>query len=355
MTIKIKRSPNENLMRDIINKIAVGPTKGKDLTNLEAYRATKALLNDEIDETHAALFLIGLRMKRESIKEFAGILKALIEETPQIDIDLPNLAYIAEPFDGYKRTTPVSHYIPAVLAACEVPTVIQGVHSVGPKFGLTPHQTYAANNLPVNLSIEEASKPLLDPECGWTYLDQSISSPKLFKLGPFRDKIVKRTALTTLERVLMPIKAKQNQLALGFVHNEYPEIYGTMANMAGFKKALFIRGLEGGVTPALNKPLRTFQLKNKTLSKKQIDETPVDLMHLHSGTKTQSSIRLAHISTVIKQPKSAKFQMLLASSALILSKAKGIPLNRAVILAKVAMESGEAESRFSNFNQNSKT
>ena len=126
MTIQIKREPTETLMRDIIAKIAVGPNRGKDLTKSEAYKATKAILTGDADETHAALFLIGLRMKSESLLEYAGILKALIEFTPQIEIDLPQLAYIAEPYDGYSRSTPVTPYVPAVLAACGLPTIIQG-------------------------------------------------------------------------------------------------------------------------------------------------------------------------------------------------------------------------------------
>ena len=348
MTINIKRSATESLMRDILTKIAVGPNRGKDITKEEAFKATEKLLEGNLDETHAALFLIGLRMKRESLLEYTGIYQALAEATPQIDIDLPHLTYIAEPYDGYKRGTPVTPYIPAVLAACGVPTVIQGVHSVGPKFGLTAHQTYLANDLPVNLNISEASKFLHKSDCGWTYLDQSIVCPPLFNLGPFRDKIVKRTALTTLERLLMPIKAKSNHLVIGYVHKEYPEIYSSIATIAGYDQALLIKGLEGGVSPALNKPLRTYLMTDQSLSKKEIDETPVDLMHLHSGTKTKKSIRLAHISMIVKEPDSAKFQMLLATSALILSKAKNIPLNRAVALTKVALESGEAEIRFSN-------
>ena len=348
MTIKIKREPTETLMRDIIAKIAVGPNRGKDITKDEAYNAIKALLAGKVDETHAALFLIGLRMKSESLLEYAGILKALTESTPQMEIDLPQLTYIAEPYDGYKRSTPVTPYVPAVLAACGLPTIIQGVHSIGPKFGLTAHQTYLANDMPVDLSLKKASKLLHKSDCGWAYLDQSIVCPKLFKLGPFRDKIVKRTALTTLERLLIPIKAKNNHLAIGFVHNAYPKIYGTMANLAGFDHSLLIKGLEGGISPALNKPLRTYVMEKSTLSKKGIDETPVDLMHLHTGTKTRRSIRLGHISTILKEPNSAKYQMLIATSALILSKAKNIPVNRAVILTKVALESGEAEERFSN-------
>ena len=348
MTINLKRSATESLMRDILTKIAVGPNKGKDITKEEAYQATKKLLAGSLDETHAALFLIGLRMKRESLLEYAGIYQALAEATPQIDIDLPHLTYIAEPYDGYKRGTPITPYVPAVLASCGLPTIIQGVHSVGPKFGLTAHQTYLANDLPVNLNTSQASKFLHRSDCGWTYLDQSIVCPPLFGLGPFRDKIVKRTALTTLERLLMPIKAKKNHLAIGYVHKEYPTIYSSIANLAGYDQALLIKGLEGGISPALNKPLRTYVMTGNSLSKKEIDETPVDLMHLHSGTKTNKSVRLAHISTIIEEPDSAKFQMLLATSALILSKAKDIPLNRAVALTKVALESGEAETRFSN-------
>ncbi len=348
MTINIKRTPTETLMREIISKIAVGPDRGKDITKLEAYQATKALLRGGVDETHAALFLIGLRMKRESTLEYAGIYKALEEATPQIEIDLPNLVYLAEPYDGYKRGTPITPYIPAVLAACDVPTIIQGVHSVGPKFGLTPHQTYLANGMPVDLTPKQATSKLFDENCGWAYLDQSKVCPELYDLGPFRDKIVKRTALTTLERLLMPIKADHNHLILGYVHNAYPKIYGAMATLAGYDRALILKGIEGGISPALDKPLRSFEVINKKLSKKGVDETPVDLMHLHTGIKTRKSIRFAHISSVIKEPKSAKFQMLLSTAALILSKAKGIPLNRALVLAKVALESGEAEVRFSN-------
>lgn len=89
-------------------------------------------------------------------------------------------------------------------------------------------------------------------------------------------------------------------------------------------------------------------MTDNKLSKKEIDETPVDLMHLHSGSKTRQSIRLAHFNTITKEPNSFKYQMLIATSSLILSKIKDIPLNRAVALTKVALESGEAEKRFSN-------
>ena len=349
MPIEIKRTSSETLIRDIINKIAVGPNRGKNIKKQEAYRATMNLLDGELNEAQAAIFLIGLRMKSESMLEYAGIFKALQENTPQVDIDLPNLVYLADPFDGYSRTTPITPYVPAVLASCDIYCVMQGVHSVGPKFGLTAHQNYAANGLPVDLTIEQASEKLLDPNCGWSYLDQAQTNPKLNDLKIFRDTIVKRTALTTLERLLLPIKAKSNYLALGYVHTAYPKVYAGISILAGFDRALFVKGIEGGICPHLNKPLRTYDVINKKLSKKSIDATPIELMHLSSGSTTRRSIKLAHISDVISQPKSIKYQQLVSTCSLILSKNKDIPLNRALLLVKTALEDGEAEKRFSAF------
>jgi len=206
------RAPEEILIREIIAKIAVGPNRGKDITKQEAYRATVNLLDGKLDETQAALFLIGLRMKKESMLEYAGILKGLNESSVIVDVDLPKLIYLADPFDGYSRNAPTSPYIPAVLAACNIPCLIQGVEKVGPKYGITAHQIYAANGLTTNFKAESVAEKLIDPDCGWGYIDQAQSNPKLYALNGFRDKIVKRTALTTLERVLMPVMCTKHTL-----------------------------------------------------------------------------------------------------------------------------------------------
>lgn len=363
MPNQIRRTPSETLIRDIIAKIAVGPNRGKDISKLEAYHATTHLLNGELNETQAAIFLIGLRMKKESMMEYAGILKALQENTTQVDINLSNLVYIAEPYDGYSRTNPITPYIPAVLASCDVPCLMQGVHSIGPKFGVTAHQIYAANNIATNLTPEKACQKLLNKNCGWAYLDQAQSNPLLFALKEFRDTIVKRTALTTLERLSLPIKAKSNFLALGYVHSAYPPIYAEMSLRAGFDRSLFIKGLEGGVCPAMNKPLRSYEFIDKKLFPKNVDATPIELMNLSESPQTKKPFQTidlsdpanlrnvhlssVHLSNIISQPKSLSYQQLISTSAFIVSKNKSIHLDRAALLVKAALDGGEAESRFS--------
>jgi len=348
-TLTNNRTPEEILIREIIAKIAVGPNRGKDITKQEAYRATANLLDGKLDETQAALFLIGLRMKKESMMEYAGILKGLNESSVIVETDLPKLVYLADPFDGYSRNMPVSPYIPAVLAACDIPCLIQGVEKVGPKYGVTAHQVYANNGLKTDLAPESVASKLTDLDCGWGYIDQAQSNPKLYALNAFRDKIVKRTALTTLERVLMPIRAQENELAIGYVHRAYPEIYAAMASLINFDKAIIIKGLEGGICPDLKKPLRSFIWTEGKLSEKSVELTPSELLNLRINSETKLSVTKSHLRNIEKQPFTNKFQELVATSAFIVAKHKGIPLSRAAVLTQHAIESGEAARRFSNF------
>jgi len=343
------RTPEETLIREIIAKIAVGPNRGKDITKQEAYRATVNLLDGSLDETQAALFLIGLRMKKESLLEYAGILKAMNETCEDIKVDLPNLVYLADPFDGCSRHAPISPFVPSVLAACDIPCLIQGVESVGPKYGVTPHQLYSENSLATNLTPTQVAEKLQDSSCGWGYLDQSQSHSKLFALNTFRDKIVKRTALTTLERVLMPIKANHNELVIGYVHSAYPKIYAAMSSHIGFDRAFIIKGLEGGICADLNKPMRSYTVSDHVISKKNVELTPAELMHLKSCEPTLMTSKTPHLSTIVKQPNSTKYQQLISTCAFVISRHKDIPMNRAVKLADNALKSGEAVSRFSNF------
>lgn len=267
----MKANDINQLMHSVIQRVAVGPNMGKDISQHEAEQVMHAILNNQADPVQAAIFLIALRMKRESMEEYAGILQAMQAECSPAVVDIDELLYIADPFDGYVRHLPMSPFLPAVLAACGLPCIMQGLQSVGPKHGITAHQVLALYGVDVLADVEQLKAKLAN--IGWAYCDQSVVYPKLFAINSFRDLIVKRTAVTTLERVLKPISAKQKtHLLLGYVHKAYPDIYAAMSIQAGFGSALFVKGIEGGVTPALNKPVRSYCLSDGVMSKKQIAE-----------------------------------------------------------------------------------
>ena len=243
-----------------IKKVATGPHLSKDLTQNEANLATLEILSGQADPVQAAIFFIALRMKRESKEENLGILQSLQQSTTQMQADVEQLLIIADPYNGFNRHCPISAFLPAVLAAAGLPTVSQGVKQMGPKFGVTHSQVLAQSGEATNLSVQDATNRINNPDIGWAYIDQAQATPNLYALQDLRTKMIKRPSLATLEKLIMPIKASaKTHLQVGFVHKEYPPILACLAQQVGFASALIMRGIEGGILPTLREPSNCFQ------------------------------------------------------------------------------------------------
>jgi anthranilate phosphoribosyltransferase len=251
-------------MRSIIQRIATGPELSKDLSREEARLGMRLVLDREVDPVQAGIFLIALRMKRETDEENEGVLQALLDATHRVTAAVDDVVDLADPYDGFNRTLPASPFLPAVLAACGVPAVSHGVEMMGPKFGVTHRQVLAAAGLAIDASPEQAAARLADPAIGWAYVDQQAFCPKLHALAGLRTLIVKRPAITTAEVLLGPVRGRaRTHLVTGFVHKAYPRIYALLARHAGFDSALIVRGAEGGVIPALRQAGRAFYYHDK--------------------------------------------------------------------------------------------
>lgn len=247
-----KTSEAETAMRSYLQRIATGPELSKDISLEEARHGMQLILDGEADTVQAGIFLIALRMKRESDDETRGILEAIREATIRVEAAVDHVLEIADPYDGYNRTLPVSPFLPAVLAACGVPAFSHGVRSVGPKFGATHRQVLDAAGIAVDGTPQDVAARLEDPAVGWGYVDQSRFCPKLYGLTELRRLMVKRPAITTTEVLAGPITGrKASHLVTGFVHKPYPRIYALLARHAGYESALIVRGTEGGVIPSL--------------------------------------------------------------------------------------------------------
>ncbi|QKT04021.1 anthranilate phosphoribosyltransferase [Ectothiorhodospiraceae bacterium 2226] len=241
------------ILRKCIQKVATGPEYSKDLSVEEAQAAMALALTGRADPVQLGVFLIALRMKRETNEENIGVLRALRATCVQVQAPVDEVFDVADPYDGFARGLPVSPFLPALLAACGVPAICHGLESVGPKYGTTTRQVLRAAGADVDLSPERAAARLADQ--GWAYLDQRAFHPALHDLVGLRERIVKRTCLTTLEVLLGPVRGKKRtHLLTGFVHKAYPPVYASMAREAGFDTALIVRGAEGGVIPSLQQP-----------------------------------------------------------------------------------------------------
>ena len=264
------------LMHSIIKRIATGPELSKDISADEARAGMRLILDGQVDPVQAAIFFIALRMKRETDDENRGVLDALRDATETVVAAVDDVLDLADPYDGYTRSLSPSPFLPAVLAACGVPTLAHGIESVGPKFGVTHHQVLRAAGLAVNLSPAQAAKRLGEKGVGWAYVDQQAFCPKLYQLEGLRTLIVKRPVLTTVETCIGPIRARgRTHLMTGYVHKPYSRVYAMLARHAGFDSALLIRGVEGGVIPSLRQAGKFFYYHER--GEEQMREiTPAD-------------------------------------------------------------------------------
>lgn len=239
-------------MKNYIGRIATGPELSKDLSREEARDGMRLILEERVDPVQAAIFLIALRMKRETDDENRGVLDALRGATHTVIADVDELIDIADPYNGFERHLPPSPFLPALLAACGMPAISHGLAAVGPKYGVTHRQILAAAGASVDLTPTQAANRIANPAIGWAYVDQSTFCPALHRLVPLRELMVKRPCLSTLEKIIGPVRARgQTHLVIGYVHKAYQPLLATLARHAGFDSAMVIRGIEGGTTPAL--------------------------------------------------------------------------------------------------------
>ena len=250
---KLLENP-EKTMTSIIQRVATGPQMSKSISYDEARAGMRLVLEELADPIQSAVFLIGLRVKRETDDENKGVLQGIRDNTKTVVADVDELVDIADPYNGYGRSLPSSPFLAVLLAEAGAPAVSHGIETVGPKFGVTHNQVLQAAGVSVELTGEEAGKQISNPEIGWAYVDQRSFCPSLFGLADFRKRIVKRAAISTAEVLTGPVRGrKKTHLLTGYVHNEYPPIYTMLARHSGFDSALLLRGTEGGVTPSLRK------------------------------------------------------------------------------------------------------
>jgi anthranilate phosphoribosyltransferase len=264
MSVPMRAMPADSpaLMDSILKRIATGPELSKDLSLEEARAGMRLVLDAKVDPVQAGVFLIALRMKRETDDENRGLLEAIREATLRATAPVGEVLDIGDPYDGYNRTVPATPFLPVVLAAFGVAAVSHGVESMGPKYGVTHRQVLAAAGLPVDLGPEEAAARLGDGGAGWAYVDQKAFCPKLYALAGLRRLIVKRPAITTAEVLAGPVRGRaRTHLVTGYVHKPYPRIYALLARHAGFDSALIVRGVEGGVVPSLSQTGKVFQYR----------------------------------------------------------------------------------------------
>ena len=262
--------PNER-MKSYLQKIAAGPKMSKDLTRDEAVDALSILLNNETSRERAAVFLIAARMKLETLEENIGYWQALDQTTVKQEVKLEKLVQVAEAFDGFQRTPIFTFYMIPLLAEIGLPTYGHSALPLPPKFGIT-FEDLLVNHYGISTNQSFDQRKMLIEKFGFGYLGTQQTNLKLDALKSLRNEIVKRPMLATMEKMLMPLKAKTNCLATNYFHPGYEESMLAVAPLGGWDIAMVGNGMEGSILYGVHKTAKLFIHLNKIgVQEKRLD------------------------------------------------------------------------------------
>ena len=358
--------PTPGNMHTCVQKVATGPEYSKDLSFAQARAAMDLILRGEADPVQAAIFLIALRMKRETDDENRGVLQAILDRRELVEAPVDEIMDVADPYNGQVRGLPAAPFLPPLLAACGVPAVSHGVEAVGPKYGITHHQVLAAAGIDVRRTSREVAEQLAQDQLGWGYIDQSQSCPSLHNLIDLRDRIIKRTVITTVEVMSRPISGrKKTHLLTGYVHKAYPPVYADLARFAGFDTAAIVKGVEGGVIPSLQQPSRYYRMVEGEDDQfvsveptalgidqpKRAIPLPDDAKSIQDASDSEKSRAVTSIAeqgvdALRNQPGAARDSLMYAAAIALLHLGRQSSLVEAARQARDVLASGEAYARF---------
>jgi len=244
----------ETRMKGYLQKIAAGPRLSKDLTEDEAEDALALILDDRVSKVRAGVFLIAARMKLETLPENIGYWKALQNRVSPVTVDFDQLLQIADPFDGFQRTPYFGFYAVPVIAQLGLPVYGHSALPLPPKFGITFEQIVQKH-----YKVAEGKQRLaLLEKYRFGYLSTAETLPQLEALRSLRTEIVKRPMLATLEKILMPVKARKNILATTYFHRGYEIALTEIAKLSQFDKAIIGNGMEGTTLFGVHKEAKIF-------------------------------------------------------------------------------------------------
>lgn len=236
---------NEQNSTPLLN-IAFHPLQHQNCNETQMQTALPLLLEPSTPEWHKAVFLEALRLKRETPTENLSTLDFYTTNSYSWETKLDHVLYLSNPFDGMKRHLPLSVFTAVLLAAVGIPTYLHGIERVGPKYGISPYQLLEAAGKNPLITPDEGRRRLENPECGWTYIDQSHSFPKAFALQSLRKHMVKRPLLATIEKLNPIFTAKTNRIVTGYTHPPYKEKSIRLCSHQNlYQHFAIVRGIEG--------------------------------------------------------------------------------------------------------------
>jgi anthranilate phosphoribosyltransferase len=216
------------------------------LSYAQTRQMCEVILTPQVRDSLKGAVLIGQRMNRETDDEVRGYLDSAFSPDSVYSVNATNLTHFGQPYNGSTRYFKPTLFVAAIRAALGRPSVLHGVDTLPPKWGVTEEQMLTALNCRTNLSLQEVAQNLENPNIGFAYISQREYAPQAYSIRDIRAHIGKRPPWSATEKAQQIFSCTgTNHIVIGYYHAGYERPLLNLVWARNFQSALAIKGEEG--------------------------------------------------------------------------------------------------------------
>jgi len=274
-----------------LKTVGTGPKRNRDLTKDEMKIVMRAFLKKEVLPEQAAAFLLGWRVKGESLDEFAASIEVFDEFVKQKPLE--NSIEFGYPYDGKVKNPYLITLTAQYLQKFDLKLSLHGDLLQPAKGGTTLKEVCDNTPLPNNTH----------------YYDRATYFPELYEFSDMRAKLGLRSSFNTIEKLL---NITQSDTAIiGAFHKPFVEKYIALFKDR-YKKLVIIKGNEG--TPEIFSKCAITIVENGEVEEIKVDPKDFGIMY----SKSAERISLETSLKLVENPSDELLKLAKLNAAVIL-------------------------------------
>ncbi|MBP2073318.1 MULTISPECIES: anthranilate phosphoribosyltransferase [Thermoanaerobacterium] len=323
------------MLKEAIEKIVMG----ENLTESEAKSAMDSIMKGESSSALIGGYLIGLRMKGETVDEITGSAKSMIGNAVKLKLDSPYVIDTCGTGGDGGRTFNISTAVAIITSSAGVKIAKHGNRAVSSKSGSA--DVLSELGVKIDLEPEITKKFIDDVGFGFLYAPKYHSAMK--NVAPIRRELGLRTVFNILGPLTNPASAKGQ--VLGVYDKKLTHVLAEVLLKLGCERALVVYGNDGLDEITTTTTTTVSEVKNGTVIDYTID--PHDYgINLSKDTDINggdSKENAKIILDILEGQKGPKRDIVVLNSAAALYVGKAVDnIKEGVLLAEHLIDSGAA-------------
>jgi anthranilate phosphoribosyltransferase len=313
----------------------------------EMLHIMRQIMGGELTPAQVAGFMIGLRVKKETIGEIAAAAQVMREFATKVLVKDPaEVIDIVGTGGDAAHTFNVSTTAAFVAAAAGAKVAKHGNRAVSSRSGSAD----VLESLGAHLTLTPEQIAACVEKIGIGFMFAPAHHPAMKHAAPVRKELGVRTIFNILGPLTNPAGAK-NQL-LGVFHPDLVGIQVRVLHRLGSKRVMVVYGLDGLDEISISGPTLVGELANGDIREHELHPSQFGLELYDRGAiqvNTVDESKALILSVLQNQPGPALNIVLLNAGAAIYVAGKAPSIREGIALARKVIASGEAKAKLDEF------